>query len=272
MPDAEIIVGADLGGGVRMSHVIENPVNPTQQSPVPPVAARIALVADRSQNVRSHARVPELFAALAERHRLALDAYWIPTEQVADGGLAGFDGVWLMPGSPYRSEAGALAAVRTAREAGIPFLGTCAGFQHALLEYARSVCGLGEVGHAENDPEVAQALIVPLSCSLVGHEGVVRLTPGTLSERLLAARQTVERYHCAYGAAAAYTGTLVEHGLRVGGVDEAGELRMVELPGHPFFLATLFQPELAPLEGDVHPVLRGFATAAVERAAQRAGV
>lgn len=93
--------------------------------------------------------------------------------------MKGFDAVWVLPGSPYASEAGALAAIRTAREDGIPFLGTCGGFQHALLEYARNVCGLTRAAHAENDPaaDSGDLLIAPLACSLVGHEGVVRVTP-----------------------------------------------------------------------------------------------
>ncbi|MEU6742111.1 glutamine amidotransferase-related protein [Streptosporangium sandarakinum] len=120
--------------------------------------ARIALVGDRSPAVQAHARVPALLAALRERDGLTLDAYWIPTDE-ADG-LEGFDGIWMLPGSPYRSEAGAVNAARTAREHGIPFLGTCGGFQHTLLEYARDVLGL-RVAHAENDPDAGEFLLVP---------------------------------------------------------------------------------------------------------------
>jgi CTP synthase (UTP-ammonia lyase) len=103
---------------------------------------RIALVGDRSPQVRSHQRIPRLAAAMLERDSLALDLYWIGTDEIdSPADLRGFDGVWALPGSPYRSEAGALHAIRAAREEGIPFLGTCAGFQHALLEFARTVCG-----------------------------------------------------------------------------------------------------------------------------------
>lgn len=141
-------------------------------------ASRLALVGDRSAAVRSHARIPGLLDALATREQLVLDAYWIPTEDAAaPGALDGFDAVWLLPGSPYRSEDGAVAAVRTARERRIPFLGTCAGFQHAVLEYARHVCGIDGAAHGESNPEEADRVIVPLSCSLVGHEGAVRPTP-----------------------------------------------------------------------------------------------
>ena len=140
--------------------------------------ARIALVGDRSPSVRSHTRIPGLLEALARRDQLILDAYWIPTPDAeSPGALDGFDAVWLVPGSPYRSEEGALAAVRTAREQGIPFLGTCAGFQHALLEFARNVCGRSGAAHAENRPEAEDLLIVPLACSLVGHEGAVEVSP-----------------------------------------------------------------------------------------------
>ncbi|KNB51059.1 CTP synthase C-terminal region-related (seleno)protein [Streptomyces caatingaensis] len=228
---------------------------------------RIALVGDRSPAVRAHTRVPGLLQSLAERDGLLLDAYWIPTEDAeVPGALGGFDAVWLLPGSPYRSEAGAVAAVRAARERGIPFLGTCAGFQHTLLEFARSVCGLRDAAHAENDPAAENALIVPLACSLVGHEGAVTVEDGSLAQRVLGAERSVERYHCSYALDPAFIGRLAAHGLRFSGLDEAGEARVVELPGHPFFLATLFQPELAGDGTRAHPVVRALAEAAVEHA------
>ncbi|MFI6155507.1 hypothetical protein ACIBCA_22800 [Kitasatospora sp. NPDC051170] len=234
---------------------------------------RLALVGDRSPAVRSHARIPGLLGALAEQDQLVLDAYWIPTPDAeAPGALDGFDAIWLLPGSPYASEAGALAAIRTAREHGIPFLGTCAGFQHALLEYARNVCGLTDAVHAEQEPDREERLIAPLACSLVGHEGAVEITPDSLASRAFGATRSQERYHCAYGLNAAYLDVLRAGGLRITGTDEAGEVRIVELPEHPFFLATLFQPELAGDGTRAHSAIRALAGAAVARAAAKATV
>ncbi|AWT46088.1 MULTISPECIES: CTP synthase C-terminal region-related (seleno)protein [Streptomyces] len=229
-------------------------------------AARIALVGDRSPNVVSHTRIPLLLDALAERDRLVLDAYWIPSEDAAaEGAVRGFDAVWVLPGSPYRSEEGVLAAVRTAREDGVPFLGTCGGFQHALLEYARHVCGLTRVAHAENDPDAEDFLIEPLACSLVGHEAAVVIEPGSLAQSVIGAERTVERYFCAYGPSR-HLDTLRAHGMRFSGHDEEGHVRVAELPGHPFFLATLFQPELYGDGSRPHPVVRALARAAVAHA------
>jgi CTP synthase (UTP-ammonia lyase) len=231
--------------------------------------ARVALVGDRSPSVRAHTRISGLLDALAQRDQLLLDAYWVPTQDAESAdALAGFDAIWLVPGSPYRSEAGAIAAVRTAREQGIPFLGTCAGFQHAILEFARDVCGLSGVGHAENQPEADDLLIVPLACSLVGHEGAVTVEAGSLAERVLGAERTVERYHCSYGLRPVYLDVLRAHGLRFSGVDEAGDARIAELSGHPFFLATLFQPELAGDGTRPHPIIQALAAAAVDHAAK----
>ena len=223
--------------------------------------ARVALVGDRSPNVVSHTRLPLLVDALAARDRLVLDAYWIPSEEAAGDAVRGFDAVWAVPGSPYRSEAGVLSAIRTAREEGIPFLGTCGGFQHALLEFARNACGLSHVAHAENDPDADDVLLAPLACSLEGHEDTVVLTPGSLAHTVIGAERTVERYSCRYGLARHFD-ALTAHGLRFSGHDAAGQVRMAELPGHPFFLASLFQPERSSLRGEVHPLIRGFVRAA----------
>ncbi|WP_112246916.1 CTP synthase C-terminal region-related (seleno)protein [Kribbella monticola] len=230
-------------------------------------SGRIALIADRSPHVRSHQRVPSLLTNLRERDQLDLDVYWIPTTEV--GALDGFDGIWLLPGSPYESESGAIAAVRAARESGTPFLGTCGGFQHAMLEFARNVCGAAQVQHGENHPEAEDQLIVALECSLDGHEGPIQVQPGTLAAELLGVERSVERYHCSYGLDSGRLDLLREHGLVFSGFDDSGDVRIAELPSHPFFLATLFQPELAGDGSRPHPLIRGFARAAAARAAVR---
>ncbi|SPL88980.1 CTP synthase [[Actinomadura] parvosata subsp. kistnae] len=213
---------------------------------------------DRSPGVRSHARIPQLMRALRERDGIALDPYWLPTTDVS--GIEGFDGIWLVPGSPYQDEAGAVRAVRVARERGIPFLGTCAGFQHMLLEFAREVCGL-RVAHAENDPGAGDFVMTPLACSLAGHEGLVRLVPGTRIEQIVGAPTTMESYICSYGLNEDYRQTLAAHGMVFSGHADDGTARVAELPGHPFFLATLFQPELAGDGTRPHPVISAFAAA-----------
>ncbi len=269
--------------------------------------ARVALVGDRRADVAAHGRLPDLLDALRRRDGLPIDAYWIPTDEIAPDGIApdemamdematgematganrtdeiaesqaaprgaaldGFDGIWLVPGGPYASEQGALTAIRVARERGIPFLGTCGGLQYAVLEFARTVCGLPDAAHAEVDPLAPDPLIAPIACALTGHEGVVLITRDSLAERVVGADRTVERYFCSYGINPGHLGPLLAHGLRFSGVDEAGEARILELPHHPFFLATLFQPELGPDTSRPHPIIRGFAEAAVARAAARA--
>ena len=227
-------------------------------------AARIAVVGDRSEHVRAHSRIP-----VALRHSgFAVEPVWVGTSEVsAPADLAGFDGVWLVPGSPYANRDGALAAVTSARTAGVPFLGTCGGFQHALLELARNVCDLF-VDHAEHPLDAgADALIVPLSCSLVGAESTVVVRPGTFAATLLGAGPRVERFFCSYGLDDRFRAALQGAGLVFAADDEEGDARMVELPGHPFFVASLFQPELSSDETWVHPLIRAFAGAVVEHAA-----
>jgi CTP synthase (UTP-ammonia lyase) len=221
--------------------------------------ATIALVGDRSPSVRAHARIPQLLEALRRRDGLVLDPYWIPTEEAGD--LEGFDAIWVVPGSPYRSAEGAVEAVRIARERGIPFLGTCGGFQHAVLELARHVAGLPAAAHAEYGA-ADECVIVELECSLVGHEGVITLAPGSRMQRIMGVDRSVERYHCAYGIDPEYVETLACHGVRFTAHDEDGAPRALELDDHPFFLGTLFQPELAGDGTRAHAVIRAFAEAA----------
>jgi CTP synthase (UTP-ammonia lyase) len=233
--------------------------------------ACVALVGDRSQGVRAHARIPLLVEALRRRDGIVLDPYWIPSEAAEDAAaLDGFDGIWVVPGSPYRSAEGAVAAVRRARERGIPFLGTCGGFQHAVLMLARDLAGIPEAAHAEYGPD-GELVVVALECTLVGHEGALGFEPGSLIQDVMGVERSVERYHCAYGVARPYVERLEAAGVRFSARDEQGEVRALELGGHPFFLATLFQPELAGDGTRAHPVIRAFATACAQHARDRAG-
>ena len=227
----------------------------------------IALVGDRSQAVRAHARIPLLVEALRRRDGIVLDPYWIPSEDVEDGAaLDGFDGIWVVPGSPYASPEGAIQAARTARERQIPFLGTCGGFQHAILMLARDLAGIDDAAHAEYGDEAGETIVVELACSLVGHEGAISYGPETMMRRIMGADRSIERYHCSYGLDPAYLDRLTAAGVVFSARDDAGDVRALELPGHPFFLGTLFQPELAGDGTRAHPVIRAFADACVTRA------
>ncbi|GAA0404956.1 hypothetical protein Acor_23430 [Acrocarpospora corrugata] len=222
--------------------------------------ARIALVGDRSPDVLAHTRIPAILDALRDKDGVTLDAHWVPTPEARE--LDGFDGVWMLPGSPYRSEEGALAAARWARTARVPLLGTCGGFQHAVMEFAQGVCGL-VARHAETAPDAAEVVIQALACSLAGQEGRVHLAPGSRVASIMGEGPATVRYNCSYGINPGHRATLEEHGLRFTGHDDQGEIRVAEINDHPFFLITLFQPELS--EELPHPVIRAFAAAATTR-------
>ncbi|HZM79452.1 MAG TPA: hypothetical protein VFC19_27290 [Candidatus Limnocylindrales bacterium] len=230
--------------------------------------ARIALVGDRSPHVMAHNRIPVALAH-ATLDPEAIDPYWIASGEVAGvADLAGFDGIWVVPGSPYADRDGVLSAIRSARTGGVPLLGTCGGFQHMVLEYARNVLGL-DVDHAE-DPTGAAAgpIIVPLACSLLGQESEVDVLPATRACDILGAGQRIERFFCSYGLHEHYRDALVEAGLVFCATDTTGAARMLEIPNHPFYIGALYQPELSSDSSWVHPLIRAFATAALQHASK----
>jgi CTP synthase (UTP-ammonia lyase) len=111
---------------------------------------RIALVGDYDPSVPAHQAIPVALNRVASETGLSVQAIWLATTDIGDAtSLGAFDGIWCVPASPYRDMDGALTAIRFARERQVPFLGTCGGFQHALLEYARN--HLGWAGIRERD-------------------------------------------------------------------------------------------------------------------------
>jgi CTP synthase (UTP-ammonia lyase) len=221
---------------------------------------RIALVGDYSDAVLAHRAIGTALELACRETGVATAWDWIETDRVGPSasGLEGYCGLWLVPGSPYRDLAGALSAVRWARLGGRPFLGTCGGFQHALLELASTVPGLERAAHAEIDPAAQVRLIEPLACPLVEKTGLVRFRPGSQLHRAYGGLHAQEAYHCRYGLNSGYASALESAGLVFTAWDENGEIRAAELPSHPFFVGTLFQPERRSLQGSCPQLVKLF--------------
>jgi len=224
----------------------------------------IGLVGDHDPAVTAHRAIPLALDLARRTTGASIEWTWIDTPSLArdpSTTLADLAGVWCVPATPYRSTAGAIGAIRHARQTGLPFLGTCGGFQHALLEYAEAVWGLERPAHAELDPQAPVPVIAPLACALVERRGSILPLPGSRLATIYGRERTEEGYHCSYGLSLSHAHRLEHGALRVAARDDAGEIRAVELEGHPFFFATLFQPERAALDGVSHPLIEAFVRA-----------
>ncbi|VVN33185.1 CTP synthase [Pseudomonas fluorescens] len=227
---------------------------------------RIALIGDYDPQVTAHQAIPVALGMAAEHAGLDVQFQWLATDRIDnDTPLADFDGFWCVPASPYRNEAGALRAIRFAREQQRPFLGTCGGFQHAVLEYARNVLGWGDAEHGETSPDATRALLTPLTCSLVEAVDSIHLVEGSLIAKAYENSEIREGYRCRYGVNPEFERALLSEQLCAVGHDSSGDLRAVELRGHPFFVATLFQPERAALKGLLPPLVSALIEACVRQ-------
>jgi CTP synthase (UTP-ammonia lyase) len=215
----------------------------------------LALIGDYNPDVIAHQAIPVALQQAADALGLTVHLQWLETDTLsATSELQGFDGFWCVPASPYRDTDGALHAIRFAREQRRPFLGTCGGFQHAVLEYARNVLGWADAEHGELAPDAPRAVIAPLSCALVEASDTVRLAAYTRIADAYGTLDIHEGYRCRYGINPDFASALLEGALIPSGHDSAGDLRAVELLDHPFFVATLFQPERAALQGVTPPL------------------
>lgn len=225
---------------------------------------RIALIGDFDASITAHQAIPEALRLAADECGVAVESEWVPSEQISTAQrIARFDGLWCVPGSPYRSMEGALLAIRVARESGRPFLGTCGGFQHAVIEYARDVLGWADAEHAETAPDAVRPVISLLECTLVEATETIQLLADTCIRRSYGRDEIIEGYRCRYGLNPALVSELTSGSLKVAARSQSGEVRALELTGHPFFVATLFQPERAALRGVLPPLARAFMATAI---------
>jgi CTP synthase (UTP-ammonia lyase) len=228
-------------------------------------APTLALVGDYSPEVVAHRAIPRALELACIAIKCDLSWQWVATRDLHDAprDLAKFSAVWVVPASPYENMAGALDAIRYARERKKPFLGTCGGFQHALIEFARHVAGLAAADHAETKPMAPILVVTPLSCSMIEKSGSLRFVPGSLIRAAYGRDTAHEGYHCNYGLNPGHRAALERAGLRFTAFDENNAVRAAELPAsaHPFFVGTLFQPERAALRGELPPLVAAFVRA-----------
>lgn len=229
-------------------------------------ALRVGLIGDVDERVPAHRAIPIALQLASDALQCTVKFHWLATDAMPDdAALAVFDALWCVPASPYRSMPGALRAIRFAREQRVPFLGTCGGFQHALVEVARDVLGVADAEHAETAPEAANQVVSELACSLVEVSDAVALQPGSRIALAYGSPTATEGYHCRYGLNPAFAERLLNGPLRASAHDAQGEVRAVELDDHPFFVCTLFQPERAALRGVTPPLVLALLNAALAR-------
>jgi CTP synthase (UTP-ammonia lyase) len=234
----------------------------TEQRPGGPV---IGIVGDRNPGYQVHTATEAALGHLQP----PISFEWVPTDQISPSPatrLSRYGGLLISPGSPYRSMDGALSAIRYAREGGVPLLGTCGGFQHIVVEFARDVLGIRDADHQETNPSAPRLAVTALSCSLAGQDHLVRPLAGSRAAALYGVSEILEPFYCNYGLNPEFRPLIEARGLMVSGLGDDGEVRIIELTGHPFFFGTLYVPQARSRPGQPHPLLVGLAAAARQRA------
>ena len=211
-------------------------------------------------------------------HRLRVKIHWVEAEalEAPDGDhlLDGADGILVPGGFGDRGTRGMMRAAQVARERRIPYFGICYGFQWAVVEFARNVCGLDDADSTEVSPETPTKVIYKLR-DLLGIDDLggtmrlgsyaCRLKPGSLSHRLYGADVIHERHRHRYEFNPLYEQVLTDAGLDIVGRSLDGKfVEMVELPDHPWHVAVQFHPEFKSKPLKAHPLFAGFVEASHE--------
>jgi CTP synthase (UTP-ammonia lyase) len=240
-------------------------------------SVRIGILGDFNPEFRSHHATPDSLQHAARKLDLKVESEWIPTPSLigsdAEKTLESFDGLWAAPGSPYKSFDGMLKGIEFARRRDWPFLGTCGGFQYALIEFARNVVGIADADSAENNSGSKNIVIYPVACAVPNRKGdapklsgmvpEIRLRPGSYLQSFYGKKEIVtEEFFCNFEVNPEYEWCAMEAGFPVVARGSQGEIRAIESPAHRFFIATLFQPQLSSTEKNPHPLVTAFVQAA----------
>ena len=204
---------------------------------------------------------------------------WIDSEEVNAGNaeeyLGDVQGILVPGGFGQRGTEGKITAITYARTHQVPYLGLCLGMQLAIVEFARNVLGLPKAASIELEPETPDPVIalMPEQDGIEDIGGTLRLgaypcvlEKGSLAEALYGECEISERHRHRYEVNNAYREALQEKGMRLSGLSPDGRIvEMIELPEHPFFIATQAHPEFKSRPDKVHPLFKGFIAAAAKR-------
>lgn len=231
---------------------------------------KILILADYNPQNKLHLKMTESLELIQEFTDLDFEFDWVSTDEFKVEMLQNeYSGIWIGPGSPYRSMENVLKAINFARLKQIPTLGTCAGFQHMLIEFAQNACNLSDADHEETNSQSQNLVISKLSCSLVGQKEQLTVTDkNSKIYQLLQISELEGEYHCNYGFNQTYLDTLKNHGCHFTVFSTDQQVRAFELNDHPFFIGTLFQVQLLKLNTKVNPIILGFVQSSIKNTNQ----
>jgi CTP synthase len=252
----------------------------------PRTEVNIALVGKYVDLTESYKSLSEALTHAGIHTQARINIHYIDSESIERDGidtLRDKDAVLVPGGFGKRGVEGKIAAIRYARETGVPYLGICLGLQLAVIEYARNKAGLEGAHSTEFDPNTPHPVIALIhewhgrdgklelrdtgsdlggTMRLGGQECV--LLPGSLARKIYGRERIVERHRHRYEVNNRYIPHLMNAGLRVSGISATEDLtEMVELPDHPWFVACQFHPEFTSTPRSGHPLFSAFVRAAI---------
>jgi CTP synthase (UTP-ammonia lyase) len=223
------------------------------------MTATVIALGDRDERYLTHRELDATLELIGD----GASCRWVATDSAEARSLDDVDGVWLVPGSPYRDDEAAYAAIAHCLRTGTPYLGTCAGFQYACVELARIRAGQDDAAHAESDPDAPDPVVVALACALYGERRLVTPVAGTRLAAICGERPFEGFHWCGFGLAAGAAQTLAQAGVTVAAHAPDAGVEAIELSEHPFFVATAFQPQVGSSDSrKLHPLIGAFLDAA----------
>ena len=243
----------------------------------------IGLVGKYVDHPDAYLSVVEALKHGAVANGASLDLRWIPSDDMdgllAESYLDGVDGILVPGGFGVLGIEGKIEAIRRAREGRVPFLGLCLGLQCAVIEFSRARLGLSEANSSEFAPATPHPVIdlMDNQQEVEDKGGTMRLglyaaklAEGSLARRLYGEELVYDRHRHRYEVNNRYRADLESAGMVLSGKSPDDHLvEIIELPEHPFFIASQFHPELRSRPTDPHPLFVGFMAAALEHRRQQ---
>jgi CTP synthase (UTP-ammonia lyase) len=228
---------------------------------------KIGIIGDYNASMTAHVCLPEALKISAKGLKISVEQIWLPTDDInlmSPSEKESFDGYWCAPGSPYKNRLAALSLIHFARTSQKAYLGTCGGYQHAIVEFAVNELGLKSAGIEEEEPDSSMPVIAALGCRLNDEKRAIQISAGSKLSTIMQKIEITEEYRCGFGMNPQYSYLFEKSDLQFCAFNQDKAPQAFELKNHRFFIGTAFQPERSSRQGVNHPLVRAFLQATLD--------
>ena len=219
---------------------------------------KVLIVGEYDESLKAVVETGKALTYSADYLRRDVRHEWVSSTAVDGLDLSGVHGLWIAPGHRAKNLDAVLRLLAIGRENSIPTLGTCRGYQYMVLEFARNVLGVKDASHGAEDPGGPNPFLTQVASNGRNRRRTVEIDPATVVSPIYPSARAIEKFYAQFGVNPDEEERLADAGFVSFGSDLTGNYRIGGVVKHPFYVGTLYVPQMRSSKTAPHPMVTAF--------------